>query len=63
MDEYGDVDFMSILMSDDDVFVVSFLLSSHIHWISDEGFYAKRRWALCQMFLIMDKVTGTTCIT
>ena len=63
VDNYGDVGFMPILMSDDDVLVMLFLLSSHIHCIGDEGFYAKRRWALCQVFLIMDKATGTTCIT
>ena len=45
---YGDVGFMPILMSDDDVFVMLFLLSSHIHCIGDEGFYVKRRGLLCQ---------------
>ena len=74
MDEYGDVGFIKILMCDDDVLlcrVFDVVLSSHIHCIGDEGFYAKRRGLLCQsddgllcrMSLIMDKATGTTCIT
>ena len=61
VDEYGDVDFMSILRSDDDVLLCCFYcrvtyiaLATRAFMPSDEGFYAKRRWALCQMFLIMD---------
>ena len=61
-------------MRDDDVLlcrVCDVVLSSHIHCIGDEGFYAKRRGLLCQsddgllcrMSLILDKATGTTCIT
>ena len=30
---------------------------------SDDGFYAERRSALCQVSLITDKAMGTTCIT
>ena len=52
---YGDVGFVPIWMSDDVVLCCVVLLSSHIHCISEEGFYAKRRgfyakrwWLLCR---------------
>ena len=60
---YGDVGFMPILMSDDDVFVCVVLLSSHIHFIGDNGLLCQATRLLCQVFLNMDKATGTTCIT
>ena len=73
MDKYGDMGFIPILICDDDVLschVCDVVLSSHIHCIGDEGFYAKRQGLLCQsddellcrMSLIMDIATSTTCI-
>ena len=38
----GEVDFMSIVMSDDDMLLCGLYLLSHIHFISEEGFCAKR---------------------
>ena len=42
---YGDVGFMPILMSDDDVFVVLFYCRVTYIALVMMGFYAKRRWA------------------
>ena len=42
VNKYGDVDFMSIVMSDDDMLLCGLYLLSHIHFIREEGFYAKR---------------------
>src|ERR1044072_138410 len=42
---YGDVGFMPILMSDDDVFVVLFYCRVTYIALAMMGFYAKRRWA------------------
>ena len=42
VNKYGEVDFMSIVMSDDDMLLCGLYVLSHIHFISEEGFYAKR---------------------
>ena len=48
VNKYGEVDFMSIVMSDDDMLLCGLYVLSHIHFISEEGFYAKRWWLLCR---------------
>ena len=42
VNKYGEVDFMSIVMSDDDMLLCGLYVLSHIYFISEEGFYAKR---------------------
>src|ERR1051325_5641830 len=58
---YGDVGFMPILMSDDDVFVLCCLLSSHIHCIGDDGLLCQATGLLCQVTRLLCQVTRLLC--
>ena len=48
---YGDVGFMPISWGMMMFLCCVVLLSSHIHFISEEGFHAKRWWLLCQAMM------------